>query len=230
LSRFVADLRKVYTGTIRLGVTTDTDDGSGRVMSQVDCGDALDEARIEDAMRQLTGRLSQRPPAFSAKKVFGERAYRRARRGEEFELQAAEVEVYAFKPDGVAGSEVRFTCEVSAGTYVRALARDVGAKLGCGAYLHTLRRESVGRFHVQDASPVDRIGPEAEPGDPADLVSHLQRLEVDVEKRNKVAHGQPIPAGDGVGAGPVSVVAGGELVAVAVREGDMLKPRVVLQG
>ncbi len=229
LARFVADLPKVYSGTIRLGQTTDTDDSTGRVLSDVECGAVQVGSRIEEAMSQLTGRMQQRPPAFSAKKVAGERAYRRARKGEEFELQAKEVEVYSFRPTGAEGSEVRFICEVSGGTYVRALARDLGTKLGCGAHLQVLRRESIGPFHVSDASPVSVVRPDTQLNNPADLVAHLESLQLDSETRSKVVHGQPIPAGE-VGPGPVSLIADGELVAVAARDGDLLKPKVVLEG
>jgi tRNA pseudouridine55 synthase len=229
LSRFLAGLRKAYTGTIVLGVTTDTDDATGQVTSRQDgCGD-LSADRIGQAMLGLTGRYAQRPPAYSAKKVQGERAYRRARRGEEFELTSSDIVVHEFRFLEVSGHEIRFDCEVGGGTYVRALARDLGERLGCGAHLKALRRVSVGRFDVEQAVPVTEISANAPLGDAVRLVAHLEAVQLDPATRMKVSHGHPVPASD-IARGFVALVAGGDLVAVAESDGELLRPRVVLEG
>jgi tRNA pseudouridine55 synthase len=228
LSQFLTGLPKSYSGTIRLGQTTDTDDRTGQVTARKDC-EGIEHDRIRSAMDGLTGRYDQSPPAYSARKVDGQRAYRRARGGETFELKATEVEVHSFNAREISGTDISFDCRVSGGTYVRSLARDLGDRLGCGAHLHALRREAVGGFRVEDAVQLEEIGSDTVPGPAAGLLAHLAAIELDDDARLMVSHGRPIEAGE-VGAGPFALTAGGELVAVAVREDDLLKPRVVLQG
>ena len=151
LSRFVVGLRNTYSGRIRLGETTDTGDLTGEVVESSDDWEAVADSDVEAAMGRLTGSLSQTPPSFSAKKVGGQRAYRLARRGEQVELPPCEVQVYRFQLQNRSGPLVEFSCEVGSGTYVRALARDLGAALGCGAHLQALRRQTVVPFNVDQA-------------------------------------------------------------------------------
>lgn len=120
LARFVDGTRKRYEGEIRLGTTTTTDDRTGDVVGEPR-EDISNEAVIRDAMHALTGDLLQRPPAFSAKKVGGKRAYRLARGGEPPALEPVPVVVEKFSPLEIDGNAIRFTAAVSAGTYIRAL-------------------------------------------------------------------------------------------------------------
>lgn len=230
LSRFVVGHRKTYTGTIRLGLRTATEDPTGEVVATSDAWRELDAQAISVAMVALTGHYAQRPPVYSAIKVGGQRAYKRARRGEGVELEPREVHVHEFQLTGHDGTDVRFRCDVSGGTYVRALARDLGDKLECGAHLSELRRETIHDFSVSDALTLDDV----ERADevlrrPAELVRHLPRMTLDDEMHTRVRHGRPLPA-SGAAEPMVALCAGDELVAVAERSGDLLKPRVVLEG
>lgn len=227
LARFVRDLDKRYEGTIRLGETTETDDRTGAVTRSDPSWESLADARITEAAAAMTGRLIQRPPAYSAKKSDGERAYRRARRGEAPALTPVEVEVAAFDMVARDGADVRFRAAVGSGTYIRALARDLGEALGCGAHLAALRRTSVGPFDVQEAHQLSALD-----GPPALLpmrtaVDHLPAIALDDTQRGLVGHGRPLPAPPEA-SGPTALLWNDVLVAVAEQEQGMLKPRVVV--
>ncbi|MHA3704277.1 tRNA pseudouridine(55) synthase TruB [Jatrophihabitans sp. YIM 134969] len=151
---------KAYTATIRLGVTTVTDDREGEVLTSTDAG-GLDPDAIRAAAARFVGEIDQVPSAVSAVKVAGERAYDRVRAGEDVDLQARRVTVQRFdvldvRPEG-AVVDVDVDVEVSSGTYVRALARDLGADLGVGGHLTALRRTQVGPFTADRAVPLDRV-------------------------------------------------------------------------
>jgi tRNA pseudouridine55 synthase len=230
LSRYLVGLPKRYTGSIALGVETDTADHTGEVIGAGNGWRSLPDADVMSAMEALTGRLLQHPPAHSAKKLDGERAYRRARRGETVELEPREIDVRRFDMTARDADRVDFTADVSSGTYVRALARDLGRALGCGAHLAALRRTEVGSFSVDAAVAVEALRRQAPPlRPPREAVEHLPSLQLDAEHRDHVAHGRPVPAADAAD-DPIALVAGDELVAIAERQGDVLKPRVVLQG
>lgn len=229
LAQFAAAWPKVYEGVIRLGTTTATDDATGAPVATSDAWRDVTSGALEVALSRFRGTFAQRPPAFSAVKVAGERAYRRARRGEAVALAprpvtVAELTVVAFAPP-----DVRFRASVSAGTYLRSLARDVGEALGCGAHLAALTRTAVGAFTLADA-----IAPEAvtwaavRPA--AALVVALPRRELSDDERAAVVHGRPLEGGvAGVEGGTdVALFHGGELVAVAAAADGALKPRVVL--
>ncbi|PYP30915.1 MAG: tRNA pseudouridine(55) synthase TruB, partial [Gemmatimonadetes bacterium] len=174
------------------------------------------------------GAYDQRPPAFSAVKVAGERAYRRARRGEPVALEPRPVDVRELELLDFAPPDVRFRATVTAGTYLRSLARDVGAALGCGAHLVALTRTLVGPYALEDAVPPAAVTRESL-RDAAVLVAELPRRELEEAERVAVVHGRPVPAGGGMReAGSVALFAEGYLVAVADCVGDVLKPRVVV--
>jgi tRNA pseudouridine55 synthase len=226
LAPFAAGWPKSYEGVIRLGRTTSTDDETGEVMVTSDSWRELARARVEEVLGRFRGGYEQRPPAYSAVKVAGERAHRRARRGEAVALAPRRVEVPELELVDLALPDLRFRATVSAGTYLRSLARDVGAELGCGAHLAALTRTRVGPFRLEDA-----VRPEVlernDLRDPAALVADLPRRDLDEAGRAAVVHGRPVPAAKGAEA-RVALFAGGELVAVAERVGEVLKPRVVV--
>ena len=230
LSQFLVVLRKKYMGTLRLGVSTDTHDLTGEVTEENDGWQTLENGQIVEAMAALVGRQEQQPPKYSAKKVGGQRAYRLARKGEAVDLPPKEIEVYDFAATNVAGAEVQFQCDVSSGTYVRALARDLGADLGCGAHLTALRRISVGDFDVDRAQKLDEIdGDTVTICSPAEAVGHMKQVVIESEEvRQKIGHGQPIPAAEH-DADIVALMADNELIAIAERKDDMFKPRVVME-
>jgi len=228
LAPFAAAWAKAYDGVIRLGATTATDDATGAPVATSEAWHALDRARVEAALAVFRGAYDQRPPAYSAVKVAGERAYRRARRGEDVVLRPRRVEVTELELESFTPPDVGFRATVSGGTYLRSLARDVGEALGCGAHLATLRRTRVGAFRLADAVAPDQVTARAL-RDPAELVRDLPARDLDDAGRAAVVHGRPVPVGDGTReTGHVALFWNGALVAVAERVGEVLKPRVVV--
>jgi tRNA pseudouridine55 synthase len=230
LAPFAAGWTKDYEGVVRLGTVTTTDDGTGAVVGRSEEWRTLDRGRVAAVLAEFRGAYDQRPPAFSAVKVAGERAYRRARRGEQVALEARRVEVRELTLTDFAPPDVGFRAAVAAGTYLRSLARDVGERLGCGAHLAALTRTRVGPFRLEEAVAPAAVTPGAI-RNPATLVADLPRRELDEAERVLVLHGRPIAAGPGTGGGDegrVALFCEGRLVAVAERVGDALKPRVVL--
>ena len=228
LAPFAAEWTKDYTGVIRLGTVTATDDATGAVVETSEEWRTLDRDRIAAVLAEFRGAYDQRPPAFSAVKVDGERAYRRARRGEQVALDVRRVEIHELTLMDLAPPDVGFRAAVTAGTYLRSLARDVGERLGCGAHLAALTRSRVGPFRVEDAVGPAAVTPHVV-RDPAVLVVDLPRRELDEEERGLVLHGRSVEAGRGTGdGGRVALFFQGCLVAVAERVGDALKPRLVL--
>ena len=226
LAPFAAGWTKTYEGIIRLGTTTATDDASGDVVATAEGWRTLDRGQVSAALAELRGARLQRPPAYSAVKVGGERAYRRARRGEVVDLAPRPVEVRELALTRFEPPDAGFRATVSAGTYLRSLAREAGAALGCGAHLAALVRTHVGPFRLEDAVGPDVVTP-ADLRDPAALVADLPRRELDEAGRAAVLHGRPLPAGKGE-RGRVALFAGEQLIAVAEVVGDVLKPRVVV--
>jgi tRNA pseudouridine55 synthase len=151
---------KAYDATIRLGVTTTTDDAEGEPLSSAPTGD-LDEGRIRSALAAFVGDIEQVPTAVSAIKVDGRRAYDRVRAGEDVQLAARPVTVHALDVHQVrrAGEliEVDTSVRCSSGTYIRAIARDLGVELGVGGHLGALRRTAVGPFTLDDTRTLDQL-------------------------------------------------------------------------
>lgn len=229
LARFVEAADKTYLATAQLGVATDTDDLTGTVMGTADATalHRLSDREIADGLAGLVGHQLQRPPAYSAKHVAGERSYRLARRGKAVELAPVAITVHRIELVGRSGASVTFRAAVSAGTYVRALARDLGAALGVGGHLTSLRREAIGDLRVEDAVPVEQIGPAAlRP--PAAVLGHLPTRQLDAAARNDVVHGRPI-ARQGEDGSLVMLLQDGALVALAEPRDQWLQPRVVLE-
>jgi tRNA pseudouridine55 synthase len=148
-------LPKEYSGVIRLGVTTTTDDLEGEVTAEstVTCT----SASIQQAVERLRGEIMQIPPAYSAIKVGGKRSYKLARAGREVELAARPVTVYSFDVTATSAYDLSFVVCCSAGTYIRSLARDVGRDLGCGGTLAKLRRTAIGPYCVDCAFTLSEI-------------------------------------------------------------------------
>ena len=144
-AQFYLKSRKAYAGVIQFGFSTDTYDATGKATSDPSPV-AMDAAHMNTLFQEMTGRILQTPPPFSAKRVDGKRAYELARQQKPFELEPVEVEIYALELFGIEQDRVRFAVECSGGTYVRSLAHDLGQRLGCGALLAELRRTGVAEF------------------------------------------------------------------------------------
>ncbi len=230
LARFTAGFAKRYEATLRLGAETTTDDATGAVTVSDDAWRGLDEAAVRRALAEVAAREEQLPPAVSAKKVGGERAYRVAWRGEAPALAPAPVRIHRLEVRRVAPPDVDFALECSAGTYVRAVARDAGRALGTRAHLAALRRTGIGPWRAEDAVPLAAAGPEALAAalrPLAELVAHLPHLELAPEAAERVRHGRRIEAAE-VFEGPVALAAAGEVLAVAEYRDGTYAPAVVL--
>ena len=152
---YFSDKKKTYLARFRFGVTTDTLDSEGEKIYQ---GEVPTEREIQNALPALTGKISQVPPAYSAKSVNGVRSYQLARAGKEVELKAKEVEVFSFRLlDKTAPDEFSFEIVCSSGTYIRALARDLAARLNTYAYMSALCRTASGVFTIENAVSLDEL-------------------------------------------------------------------------
>jgi tRNA pseudouridine55 synthase len=163
VSRFLLDLPKEYVAGVLFGRQTDTDDITGKVVSEQPVSD-LTEPQIRDALARFAGEIEQVPPAFSALKQDGEPQYRLARRGQEVRPKRRKVFIYKVELLAWQPPTATVRCRVSSGTYVRALARDLGKALGTVATLSSLIRTLVGRFTVEDATKLDTLDTASLPG------------------------------------------------------------------
>ena len=162
---------KEYRAVMRLGITTDTDDLEGRITLERPL-EGIDDALIRETFPLFTGELSQIPPMYSALKRNGVPLYKLARRGEEVEREPRRLTVYSLVIDRIEFPFVTFTVRCSRGTYVRALARDLGEQLGCGAHLTALRRNASGPFTLADAQTLEQLADQRGAGTlPAGFVS-----------------------------------------------------------
>ena len=155
-AQFYLKSRKAYEGTFSFRQSTDTFDATGAATSE-EREPALDAKILEKVFAEFTGRISQIPPAYSAKWVGGVRAYELARKSKPVKLEPVEVEIYALELLGVEGSQARFAVECSGGTYVRALANDMGQRIGLPSHLAGLRRVGVAEFKLENAVTLDQF-------------------------------------------------------------------------
>ena len=242
LLTFLVGTDKEYAATIRLGVATTTDDAEGEVVSAVDAA-ALAEADVVAAMAPLTGPIEQVPSSVSAIKVNGQRAYARVRAGEAVELAARSVTVHRFDlletrpgtgPDGIAVLDLDVVVQCSSGTYVRALARDLGEALGVGGHLTALRRTRVGGYGLDVARTLDQLEAEftLQPLAEAARATFAVR-ELTADEARDLSYGKRIgvaPSGPtGSTTSPVAAFApDGTLVALLADDGGRSRPVLVL--
>jgi tRNA pseudouridine55 synthase len=248
LQAYLMGMEKTYEGAIQFGWATDSLDADGTPAGEPS---PVDVAHVDFAplIAKFLGEIEQMPPQFSAKKVQGVRAYELARRGETAALTPKRVTVYELEILGVAGSVVRFRVRSSAGTYVRAIAHDLGVAAGIPAHLKELRRTAIGSFKVADAIPFERMAeapveeilsaPQFQPLGHVDLP--LEKLRIDWGQQGKLMSGQavimvpavPVRQGDllALGNPDDQLVVIGEVVKV-LREGGPVevRPKVVLAG
>ena len=211
--------QKQYAATIRLGERTDTDDADGEIVARQPA-DGVTDAALRQAAAALTGEIQQVPPGISAIKVGGQRAYRLTREGAPPDLPArtvtvAELDITAIRRSaGPAGGlldvDAQVTC--SSGTYIRAIARDLGAALGTGGHLTALRRTRVGPYQLADATPLDELAAAAGtvplPVIPlaAAAAAAFDSRQLTADEARLIGHGGRLPA---LGAGPAPVAAFG---------------------
>src|SRR5215469_9787550 len=221
---YLALTEKEYAATIRLGQTTSTDDADGEITGRVPVRE-IGETQLRRAIEALTGQITQIPPGVSAIKVGGQRAYKLTRAGAAPVLAARTVTVREFglismRPAGdVLDVDVHVTC--SSGTYIRALARDLGAGLGVGAHLTALRRTRVGPYHVGEARTLDELARSENDAGTVDVLplaaavaSAFPRRDLTDAEAKAVGHGARLPV-TGAGDTPVGAFApDGSLVAL----------------
>ena len=200
LVRFVAAGAKRYHARVRFGQATDTDDVTGQpVGAPADCPES---SAIRRVLPEFLGEIDQIPPRYSAKQVGGRRAYRLARAGRPVRLAPNRVRVDELDLLDYDGTVAEFACQVGPGTYIRALARDLGERLGGAAHLAALRRTGVGPFEVSAAARLDELSDRdaiaARLLDPLSALSGIPRLPVSAEGSRLLGHGRLLPyrAGD----------------------------------
>lgn len=250
LAQFFEQADKSYEGEIRLGFSTDTYDATGEPSSEPSLMNVSAE-QVRGAANRFVGKIEQTPPPYSAKKVAGIPAYKLARKGQAPELKTVEVEVKSFDVTEIASDRVRFRAQVSAGTYVRTLAHEVGRMLGCGAHLASLRRTAAGQFGIDSAiqlADLDRM--RAELADiqrpitdimsnttnrplflhPRELLPQFPAISANEEMLSKIGHGMALNLPDYSSSPYVKVFRGqAALVAVCGRvAGTLFQPKVVL--
>jgi tRNA pseudouridine55 synthase len=227
----LAMAEKEYLATIRLGQATDTDDAEGSVIAKAGAA-GLSADALRAAITPLTGDIQQVPPGVSAIKVGGKRAYRLARQGAAPELAARSVTVRAFvlgevrRHGDLVDVDAAVTC--SSGTYIRALARDLGEALGAGGHLTYLRRIRSGAYRIGVARTLDQLAADFEVTPLADAAAAaFPRLDVTEEQARTVAHGGRLPA-VGLGPGPAAVFGpDGSLIALMREEDGRARPLAV---
>jgi tRNA pseudouridine55 synthase len=238
LLTYVSGSDKTYTATIRLGEATVTDDAEGEVVSRASAA-GVTESAVRAALLAFVGEVDQIPSAVSAIKVKGVRSYARVRQGEQVELAARRVTIRRLEVTGVraggrtdAGDtvDVDVVVECSSGTYIRAIARDLGAVLGVGGHLTALRRTAVGGFTLAEAATLEEL---AERADPVTLtlsaaaLRFFTRREADEAEAKVLSHGGPLaPVGL---AGPYAVFGpDGDVIAIVTEREGRARADVVL--
>jgi len=204
------DASKTYEAEVALGVTTDTGDAEGKVTATAEV--AVSTPDIETTLQRLSGAIEQIPPMFSALKRDGRPLYAYARAGEEVARPARSVVVHRLELRAHEGTRLHLVIDCSKGTYVRVLAQDIGAQLGCGAHLAGLRRTRVGDLTLAGSTTLEELAalaPEARcrlllPLDT--LIGCLPRVELDAGLADRFSHGQRLPLGPGNPCGRVRVI------------------------
>jgi tRNA pseudouridine55 synthase len=255
IAEYLTSLHKTYDAELLLGTATDTDDHTGTAIAataaSVDAC-ALDEVTVSRAFEHWRGTHEQRPSSYSAKKVDGRRAYDAARHGEAVELAPVSITIHDITITEMDLPRVKFTVTCSSGTYIRALARDIGESLGTGAHLTALRRTRIGTHDVACAVPIanldDAARVERAALTPLDALPHMPHAELNADDLREIVHGRAVkvapPASDASPASPASdarvaretvdgdgmiaLAHDGALVAIGVRDGELIRPKKVL--
>ncbi len=195
-ANFLLDADKSYLATVKLGITTTSADAEGEIIAQKPVNVTLQQ--VESVLHQFIGDIEQTPPIYSALKVDGKPLYAYARAGQEVEIKSRYVSIHQIHLEHFEADELVFTVTCSKGTYIRTLAQDIGAKLGCGAHLKGLRRLTSGTFDLQDALPLEVLSElSLEELDakllPIDIkIQHLPKLTLNAEQTDIIQHGQAI--------------------------------------
>ncbi len=186
---------KTYVAGFRLGQRSDTDDSSGTVTEVATDGNIPSEQQIRDVLRSFIGTIQQVPPAFSAVKVNGQRAYAKARRGESVELKAKSVRIFAVDVFEYSWPNLTLQIECGSGTYIRSIARDLGELLGCGGLMTSLERTAIGAFPVAKAIAPDSLSADSivsAIADPMLIVADMATYQCSDDDEDLVRIGRPL--------------------------------------
>jgi tRNA pseudouridine55 synthase len=234
LSEYVSASDKRYQATIRLGQSTSTYDSEGEVSGEPVDISKLSEEAFEDLLQGFIGEIQQVPPAYSAIKMQGKKAYERARNGEDVEMEPRTINVYSLELLEWAPPETVIDVFCSSGTYVRSLANDLGENLGVGAHLVGLRRTKSGRFTLRDAVSLRRLRDSFATGEwsqfliPAsEALGDWPAVEMSADEVDKVRHGHRIPASEGSEGWARAITEQGDLVALVEHMEGEWQPRKV---
>lgn len=235
LTPYLIDLDKEYVATVRIGVVTDTQDLSGTVLERPTVP-PVDASAIEAALGAFVGVIRQVPPMYSALHHRGKRLYELAREGRTVTREAREVMIHAVALESVALPDFTLRVRCGKGTYIRALAADLGVALGSGAALASLVRTRVGPYAVEDAvswleigeaGPASRLWDRLLPLDSA--LTSLAPVQLDPAGSRAFRHGQAVAGAAGSVAGPVRVYdAEGALLGIGTRRGTTIRPERLL--
>ena len=236
LSEYLQTDKKRYEAVIRLGSVSDTYDGDGVIESTgVSCD--ISEDRVLDAIESFVGEIEQVPPAYSALKIAGRKAYDLARKGVDFEIPSRNVTIHSFDLIEYNPPELAVDILCSSGTYIRSIANDLGKGLGCGAYLSALRRTLSGHFSLRDAVPLPKLQESFEEGNwyqylvpAAEALENAEELVLTMEQETAIRHGRRIEADSLEFDLAKGVSEQGELIAILEldKEAREWKPKKVL--
>lgn len=233
LLTFIVGASKTYEATIRLGASTITDDRESDILEQASAEvvATISDKQIFDAIAELTGDIEQVPSSVSAIKVDGVRAYAKVRGGDEVKLKSRPVTVSRFdvinkprKVEGFIDLDVLIDC--SSGTYIRALARDLGSKLGIGGHLTALRRTRVGGYSIDQAAKLPEVGDDLTVISSVDAARAFTTLELSDQQVIDLRHGKRIANEQGL-SGDISAIHADQLIAILTPAGKQLKSQVV---
>jgi tRNA pseudouridine55 synthase len=235
LAQFYLASEKSYRGVIRFGFATSTYDAAGEPL-----GRAQPFSLTQDQLRELAGKfqgsIEQLPPPFSAKKIHGVPAYKLARKQKEITLKPVQIQIKEFEIEGVDGDCAHFRATVGSGTYMRSIAHDLGALIGCGAHLKSLRRTAVAEFKIDEAHTLDEVENAAGAERVNDLLVHPRRLlpllpsvTATDEIAARIRQGRPVNLPELSRVREVKVFYGqGELISISTRvAGTLFHPRIV---
>jgi tRNA pseudouridine55 synthase len=230
IAEYLTGLPKTYRASARLDGRTLTDDHTSELLEPSEHWRTLSADQVDAALQQQVGALVQLPPQYSAKKIGGQRAYEIARRGAVAAVQPVRVTVHGITLLRAELPDIEFEVTCSSGTYIRAIARDLGAALGTGGYLTALRRTRVGAHDVAAAVALDDLGDagkvQAAALAPLQSLAHMQAVQLNEDEERAIRFGQAIAA-HSEGADPVLLVRAQKLIAVARHDGTRLKPQKV---
>ncbi len=225
-ARFISELDKEYVVTAKFGEIRDTYDREGNIVSinevNIECRD------IEIALDEFKGKITQKPPPYSAKKIKGKRAYKLAREGKNVELKPVEVFVYEAELLDCRLPFAKIRYRVSSGTYIRTLIHDLGLYLGTGAYVESLRRTAIGTIKVESAVDLEEFAKSKNPEDylvpVEEILNFMNEIHIPPEKLKNIYNGKPIITRNPYNEGYVRIYTNGRFIGVGRLYGNILKP------